>query len=287
MTAATGGDATAVYVAFRTPRLDLAWIPPDAPVVVVHNDRSLDPAASAHPRVDHVFNDDNVGFGGGVNRALQRVGTRRVVLCNPDAVLRRQHWDALVDGRDDELVTIPLLDRRGETTSLVNRYPTPASTVLTAYRTGRWAGRGSALRRVLLPLLGQWGRDHARSLDADRQAGTWPLASHWASAAVLSIDTARLRAVGGFDPRYFLYLEDVDLSRRLHERFPAMVVRVADVAPGHHAVAASSAGAVEQARVDRHYVDSARTWAAGQSGAAWRLAAAAVGARGRVLGRGP
>ena len=37
---AGAGRATAVYVAYRTPAIDMAWIPPGADVIVVHNDGS-------------------------------------------------------------------------------------------------------------------------------------------------------------------------------------------------------------------------------------------------------
>jgi N-acetylglucosaminyl-diphospho-decaprenol L-rhamnosyltransferase len=271
------GDATVIYVAFRTPSLDLSWIPTDGRVVVVHNDRSLDPASCAHPSVEHVLNDANVGFGAGVNRALPLVGTGRVILCNPDTVLNPAHWDALATGSVEEIVTLPLRQPDGRPTSVVNRYPTPLSLVLTGWGVGRLFPRGGRGRHVLAGLLGKWGRHHEALLHAT--SGRWPLSDYWVSAAVVSVDAGRLRAVGGFDEQYFLYLEDIDLCRRLAARFPGMMIRMDEVGPGEHKVGGSAHHAGHKRAVKSHYLDSARRYARAEPRTAWRLAELALAVR--------
>ena len=44
----------------------------------------------------------------------------------------------------------------------------------------------------------------------------------WVVAAALLLPVADFRAVGGFDPRFFMNSEEVDLQRRLRERGPAV-----------------------------------------------------------------
>src|SRR5207302_134374 len=129
-----------------------------------HNDDSLDPASVPRRAVVHLRGGGNVGFGAAVNAALPRVATRRVVLCNPDTMLRAEHWDALDGGGEDDVVVIPLREADGTPTSVVNRYPSALSLLLSAYRAGRLAPRGGTPRRLLTPLLGSWGREHAASL---------------------------------------------------------------------------------------------------------------------------
>ena len=257
---------TALFVAYATPSIDLVWIAPDADVLIVHNDRSLDRERVSHPRLRHLDTGSNVGFGAAVNRALREVRSERVVLCNPDLALARLHWDALVAAEPHETVTVPLVDGDGRPTSVVSRYPTPLAHLASGLRLGRLAPRGTRRRRGFATGLGRWGRAHNASLRSP--VGSWPLTTRWASGAALSLDTERLRAVGGFDERYFLYYEDVDLCRRLAAAYPESVVRVADVPAGIHPVGASG-GASDAATA--HRLDAALRYARRQTGMRWRV----------------
>jgi N-acetylglucosaminyl-diphospho-decaprenol L-rhamnosyltransferase len=271
--------STAVYVVYATRTLDLDWLPGDATVVVVHNDESFD-RGSLTRDVVHVDAPGNVGFGAGANLALPHVCGERVVLCNPDVSLGPSHWHALTAGvGQDAVVTVPLHEASGAPTSVCSRYPTPVSHLVSGYRLGRFAPRGSRTRALASRALGSWGRAHDDSLTAP--AGCWPLAERWVSGAVCSIDATRLRAVGGFDDDYFLYLEDVDLCRRLADTFPGMSAVVADVEPGVHTVGASADG--DSRRVERLRLDSAIRWATRQPGASWSVCAALLRARRRFL----
>jgi len=277
----TDPRATAIYVVYRTARLDLSWIPEFERVVVVHNDRLLDPATCEHGNVQHVFSSDNIGFGAGVNAALPLVETARVVLVNPDTVLAASHWDALAAPPPDDVVTVPLVDSDGTPTAVVSRYPTPASLALTAWRAGRLVPRGTATRNTLSRALGSWGRTH---VELTRATGCWPLRDHWVSGAVLSVATERITAIGGFDETFFLYLEDADLCRRLSASFEDMRACIADVAPAVHGVGGS--GDTGRSReVDRHYARSCRIWASREHGTRWRVSAAGVALRERSLAR--
>jgi GT2 family glycosyltransferase len=275
-------SATVVYVAFGARTLDLTWVPTDAPVVVVHNDDLLAQRSFSGWDVTHVRPGSNVGFGAGVNAALSHVVTERVVLVNPDVDLEPHHLSALAGGNEDELVTIPLVDQDGRPNSIVNRYPTALVAALTGYRAGRLAPRGSRLRSAGSRLVRGWGADHHHLTITP--AGSWSLQTHWASGAAVGIPAQRLRAVGGFSSDYFLYMEDVDLCRRLGQRFPDMEVRIAEVSPGRHAVGGAAVGSGARNR-DRSYVASIRTYVARQKGVTWRIAGLCLWARAAWLAR--
>ncbi len=192
---ARGGGATVVVVAYGVDALSLDWVPASSPVVVVHNDDLLATTAVDHPMVTHLYSETNVGFGAGVNAGLDQVTTPRVLLCNPDIQADLRHWAALQSEDPRELVVVNQVDAAGRPASVVNRYPTPAATLLTALRAGRLAPRGSRRRLWLARLLGRWGRFHAGSLDATTPGNLgidryYRLVDHWASAAMKSIDTA-------------------------------------------------------------------------------------------------
>jgi len=268
----TTPDATVVVVLFQTAELDLTSIPADWPVVLVHNDDDLAPSTVNRPDVQHVMGQGNVGFGAGVNLALPLVSTERVIVCNPDVDLAPDHWAALAPAPSTEVRTVPLIDDDDIATSIINRYPTPFGHFLSGARAGRLAPRGSRRRFLLSYLAGGYARENDRSLRLG--AGRWALETRWASGAVLSVDSGRLSAVGGFDSAYFLYYEDVDLCARLAENFPGMDVVLVPTPPGRHAVGGSAgpgARAVERARLD-----SAVRFARQKSGVAWSITTAVL-----------
>lgn len=264
-----------VYVAYGVDHLDLTTVPAGTPVVVVHNDDRLQPT----PGTTDVRGHGNVGFAAGANLGLAQVTTPRVVFCNPDTALAPEHWEALLAGAPDEVVSVPMVDGDGRPASVVNAYPTPLALVLTGYRAGRLAARGSLGRTALQRLLGRWGSAHATSSGP----GTRSLQEAWCSGALFSVDAERVRAVRGFDDGYFLYFEDADLCRRLARAFPAMTVRTAGTEPALHTVGGS---AHDRRVVDRHFVDSAIRYASSnRDGWRWRAARFALDVRARWLGR--
>ena len=271
---------TVIYVAYGISSLDTAWTQPDDAVIVVHNDDALDPASVAHSRVRHLRPTRNIGFGAGVNLALEWVKTPRLILCNPDTILSRVHRVALASGRPDDLITIPLNDERGEATWVVQPYPSRTAALAMGYRLGQHLKRTSRLR-ALGSLLTSSRRGRPGTL-LGIGGGDWSLRTHWTSAAVVSVDAQRLRDVGGFDPRYFLYMEDVDLCQRLAQRFPEMRVRVSACPAGTHAVGGSSREALRNT-VELHRLRSLRRYCASRSGFGWIVAGALTAPRERWL----
>lgn len=277
----TQATATAVYVAYRTPWIDLDHVPHDVDVVVVHNDDAWEGPRHHDGVVHHVSAPFNVGFGAGVNLALPVVTGDRTILVNPDTRLDAEHWAALVDAAPDEVITIPLVDARGSPTSAVNRYPDAMACVLMGYRVGRLLARGGQARRLAATLLFSRGREHNRSLQMT--AGRWALSRHWASAAVLSVDSKRLQSIGGFSPDYFLYMEDVDLCRRLAERYPEMVVCMPATRPAVHAVGGSAQDSTSRRAVEIHRLRSTLRYCMATRPRGWKLGSLLLRARLAVL----
>ncbi len=270
--------SSVLIVAYGIESLDLAWVPPTVEVLIVHNDDRLDRAACVHPNVRHLGSGHNIGFGAAMNVALAETHTERVILCNPDTRLDRQHFDALDSGDDSTVLAIPLVEADGTPNAVVNPYWSVAAFVATAFRLGRYVPRGGRYRKLATRLLGRNGAAHVEALG--QAPGRWPLTERWVSGAVLSLPTAAMRAVGGFDEDYFLYFEDADIQQRLATARPDLWVELKDVEPATHLVGGSG-NASNSAAVAGHRYDSARTYASRQEGIGWRLteAALAVGAR--------
>ena len=267
-------SATVVTVTYNTESVDLAWTPDSAPVLIVENDTRFRADRLSHPNARVLGTRTNVGFGAAINEALRLVATPRLILVNPDTRLTAAHWGPLAEAADDEVVVVPLNDGHGKPTSVVSAYPTPGSLLLTAFRVGRFVPRASRARQVLAPLLGAWGRAHASSLIDSTRAGRWPVTTHWPVAGVCSYPTELVRAAGGFDPGYFLYLEDTDLARRLADATPELQVVVADVDPGTHTVGGTASDSQSRKRVHVEQARSATRYARSQPGMRWKAVAA-------------
>lgn len=263
--------STVVVVAFGQRSLDLGWVPVDTSVIVVHNDDLLAEDRCRHTGAVHLHPGRNVGFGQGVNLALARVQTRRVVVCNPDMNLDRAHFLALASGQPDEIVTVPLVGPDGRPIRSVVPYPSVTGLLMGTFRVvPRLAPLGSRRRSLLARVLGSWGDERRWSVAT--MSGRYPLREHSAYGTVFSIDTERLRQVGGFDSGYFLYLEDIDLCQRLAERFSDMVTVVAQTGPAFHEVGGSAHTADAAHLARRAQWDSAVRYASGKAGVEWRAA---------------
>ena len=217
--AAGRGDSTVVVVAYGVDALFLDWVPASVPVVIVHNDDLLATTAVDRPAVTHIFPGANVGFGAGVNAALERVTTPHVVLCNPDVRGDPRHWTALRERRSPRAGSgQPDRCRGTPAASVVNRYPTPAARVAhgVAIRTHRAAGQSTA------PVAGAPARrvgKSSRRLSRCGLPGSWRAATR--SSGTRTLAERRLgvdrhlaaKRRGQAWTRTTTYWEDVDLAR--------------------------------------------------------------------------
>jgi GT2 family glycosyltransferase len=144
----------------------------------------------------------NLGFGAGCNAgasALPAMATR-VLFLNPDAALEGGALDRLSVHLDAHpscaLVAPRMRDERGPLTS-AGRRPTLRSELRSSWP--------RSLHRFL-PLR-NLPPDYAISGPVDTVEG-----------ACMLVDRAAFVDVGGFDERFFLFFEEVDLARRLQER---------------------------------------------------------------------
>ena len=151
---------------------------------------------------------ENRGFGAGHNAALDAVASDVHLVLNPDAVLEE---DALRAGlaRLAAAADIVLLSPRvrgvtGATEYLCRRYPSVLVLLLRGFAP-------QAIRRLFRERLDHY---EMRDLCTGEREVDIPLAS----GCFMLVRTAALRAIGGFDERYFLYFEDYDLSLRLASR---------------------------------------------------------------------
>lgn len=180
--------------------------PPE--VVVVDNgstDGSATAAAAGFPTVRFVDAPGNVGYARGANLGIAVTAAPVVAVVNPDAEVEWGTARAMLD----RLAAEPRIGALG---------PRIRNTDGTDYPSARTIP--SVLDAVGHGVLGlfwpsnpftrryrQLGADPERSREVD-----------WVSGAAVWLRRSALDEVGGWDERYFMYLEDVDLCWRLRRR---------------------------------------------------------------------
>jgi len=166
---------------------------PHARVVVVDNlstDGTLDHVRHAYPHVTAVSAGHNGGYGAGVNLGATRAHGVYLAVLNPDTEVEAGWLDALVQ----ELEAHPDV-------GLV----TP--TILLTGGGERVNARGNSVHLTGLTFCAGLG-EQAPSLSSPAH----PVAA--VSGAAFVVRRALWDRLGGFDERFFMYLEDTDLSLR-------------------------------------------------------------------------
>jgi N-acetylglucosaminyl-diphospho-decaprenol L-rhamnosyltransferase len=144
----------------------------------------------------------NTGFGRAANCGVRATSTSVVVVANADVrfasgSLRR--LAAAVHAAPERGAVGPrVVYPDGSPQASARRLPDTATAL------------GHALLGRLLP-DNRWTRRY-RALDVDRER---PRSADWLSGCAVALRRSAFDAVDGFDPGYFLYLEDVDLGTRL------------------------------------------------------------------------
>lgn len=158
----------------------------------------------AHPRVKYVYAGRNLGFGAAHNLALEHVipESDLHLLLNPDITFGPTVLAAIAakmeDERDVGVVMPRVVYPNGDLQRVHKLLPTPVDLIF----------------RRFIPIASLRDRINKRyelhGLRQDRPADIPSL-----SGCFLLTRTNLIKKLGGFDERYFMYMEDVDLVRRI------------------------------------------------------------------------
>jgi N-acetylglucosaminyl-diphospho-decaprenol L-rhamnosyltransferase len=178
----------------------------DRQVIVVDqasDDGTASWVAEAHPEVELVALDRNVGFGAGNNRGVALARGRHVLLLNSDAFVSPGAVDELVRFLDATpragAVGPRLRNADGTLQRSCRSFPTPWRLATEYLFLRKLAPRSRALNAFYCG-----GFDHDRTRRVD-----------WVTGACVLIRGESMAQVGGFDESFFLYSEETDLLRRL------------------------------------------------------------------------
>lgn len=195
--------------------------------------------ASLRPRLTLIRNERPLGFGANHNQAFRQCETRWFAVVNPDIRLPTDPFALLVSALEEHgggVVAPEVRNPAGGVDDSARRFPTLPG-----------------LARKLV------GKDDGRMATQ----GTQPQDVDWAAGMFLLFPAGAFREVGGFDERYFLYYEDVDLCARLWRRGQRVVFH-----PGVAVVHAAQRASRRKLRYMAWHLSSMLRYFATQ---AWRL----------------
>ena len=171
---------------------------PGTKIIVVDNasaDDSVEFLRANYPQVELIRSERNVGFGRANNLALPKIDTPYVLLLNTDAFVEPDTVSKTLaymeSAPDCGILGVRLIGRDGLLQPSCRYFPTPLNSFISRAGLDRW------FKSVRLIDDMHWDHATVRSCD-------------WVPGCYYLVRRAVIDQVGLFDPRYFLYFEEVD-----------------------------------------------------------------------------
>lgn len=165
-------------------------------------DGQLQELQSIYDDVEYVFAGKNLGFGGGHNLVLNRLDSKYHAIVNPDILLETDAFSDLIAFMKNDTIgmCVPrLYDENHELLSVYRRDLTVFDMFIRMF-----LKKGFRKRQAYHTMQDM---NYEAEFDVP-----------FAQGSFLLIRTELFREIGGFDERFFLYMEDADLCKRVREK---------------------------------------------------------------------
>lgn len=186
--------------------------------IIVSDNDSRDGTEAAvkkdYPQVAFIQNHANLGFGTAVNRGAERARGRYLMILNPDTVVLPETIDRMLvyleDSPRDRVVSCRLYNGDGTMQLSCSRFPTPLR-IFSLFSRLDFLLRNEKFQLYYEKLS---FRDHHI---VGTFSGPAPQKVDTVLGACFIIPRQMFDAAGGFDERYFMHYEEVDLFRTLRD----------------------------------------------------------------------
>ncbi|PID69915.1 MAG: glycosyl transferase family 2 [Flavobacteriales bacterium] len=157
-----------------------------------------------HPDIIYHNTKKNIGFGSAHNLAIPHIKNQSAyhLILNPDVVFKGEDLPRLIEAMNAEkncaLIAPGVRYPDGSHQYTCRKFPTPFD----------------LLGRVI-PLLGHISKRRIAEREYRHKDLTKPFYPDFIHGCFMLFRTADFIAINGFDPRYFLYMEDADICKKL------------------------------------------------------------------------
>lgn len=176
--------------------------------IIDNSDKSNFSELSNLDRIHYIKTNKNLGFGAGhniaINQIIQDESSRYHFILNPDISFKSGTLENLIEVmlKDEKIgiVSPKIINSTGNQEFLCKLIPTPMDLLirLTPYTWFR-----SSKDRFQL-----------KELDYNK-----PINAPYLSGCFMLLDLYKIKNVGVFDEQFFMYPEDIDLTRRMNEKY--------------------------------------------------------------------
>jgi GT2 family glycosyltransferase len=206
-------DVTACIVTYNNPadlinRAIASFLNSDLSIKIFISDNSetstLQNLIIEDDRIEYQFNNANLGFGAAHNLIIDKILdlSKFHVILNPDveysdSQLLNKFIRFASENNEFGSAMPKVIYPDGETQLLAKLLPSP----------------GDLISRRFLPFLAN------KNFDLQFSGYNKTMEVPFITGCYMFVKTNVLKEVGGFDDRYFMYCEDIDLSRRIHSKY--------------------------------------------------------------------
>ena len=178
-------------------------------VIIVDNsqdDPGIVSIKQSYPKIQYIQSPTNLGFAKANNLAVRSAKGENLLFLNPDTILTDQAIGKLLEhlksNPDIGALGPKVLNTDGSLQYSCRRFPTLMTGFFNRYSLlSRWFPDNPYSVRYMMKDF-----DHNETRDVD-----------WLSGCCLMVPRAIFEKAGGFDEHYFLFNEDVDLCRAIHQ----------------------------------------------------------------------
>jgi GT2 family glycosyltransferase len=169
-------------------------------VIIVDN--SSDPAMHeierSYPEFRFIYNHVNGGFANGNNLGVKNSTGEFLLFLNPDTVIREDETGKLLQAAKSNpgyyILSCRQVNEKGKENNVFGQFP------------GIWNLTG--FQRSLAQIF------KSKKIDGNNSEVLFP---DWVSGSLIMIKSDLFREIKGFDEDFWMYYEDVDICRRIHD----------------------------------------------------------------------
>ena len=159
------------------------------------------------PNAEYLKTDENIGYGRGQNAVLEKLQSEYHCIMNPDIVFCQDAFSEILSYMDRNpsvgMVIPQILNETGQRQSVYRKEPTVFDMFI------RMFCRRFFPRRIA---------EHTLQMEDYSK----PFRVPFGQGSFLVIRTELYKKLGGFDDRFFLYMEDADLCKRVNQETDLM-----------------------------------------------------------------